>query len=140
MTTSADAGMPEGYTETRLVDPFEIYVGPVFEQGGVGAKRFAFRADERHLNRRGVVHGGMLMTFADAALGQAAWDATDRAPSVTLNMQSHFLRGVVKDDLVEVVPIITRKTRALVFIRGDFKVKDEVVMTVSSVWKLLGQD
>ena len=133
------SGIPEGYTETRLIDPFEIYVGPVFEQGETGRKRYALRVDERHLNRRGVVHGGMLMTFADAALGQAAWDATDHAPSVTLNMQSQFLRGVMKDDLVEVAPIVTRRTRALVFIRGDFTVKDEIVMSVSSVWKLLGQ-
>ncbi len=136
---NARPDLPPGYTETKLIDPFEIYVGPVFEQGATGLKRFAFRADDRHINRRGVVHGGMLMTFADAALGQAAWDATEKAPSVTLNMQTHFLRGVVKDDLVEVEPIVTRKTRALVFIRGDFKVKDEIVMTVSSVWKLLGQ-
>ena len=130
---------PEGYTETKLVDPFEIYVGPVYEKGeATGLKRLAFRADERHINRRGVVHGGMLMTFADAALGQVAWDVTDRAPSVTLNMQSHFLRGVNAGELVEVVPVVTRKTRSLVFIRGDFMVGDEVVMTVSSVWKLLG--
>ena len=137
---STEAAMPQGYTGTKLIDPFEIYVGPVFEQGETGAKRFAFLVDERHLNRRGVVHGGMLMTFADAALGQAAWDATDHAPSVTLNMQSHFLRGVVKGDLVEVVPVVTRKTRALVFIRGDFKVGDEIVLSVSSVWKLLCRD
>src|SRR5215831_10404133 len=132
--------MPEGYLETRLIDPFEIHVGPVYEKGGKGAKRYALRVDNRHVNRRGVVHGGMCLTFADAALGQAAWDATDHAPSVTLNMQTHFLRGVVKDDLVEVVPLITRKTRALVFIRGDFMVGGETVMTVSSVWKLLGRD
>lgn len=137
---SAKSAMPPGYTETKLIDPFEIYVGPVFEQGETGRKRYALRVEERHLNRRGVVHGGMLMTFADAALGQAAWDATDHAPSVTLNMQSHFLRGVVKDELIEVAPVITRKTRALVFIRGDFTVKDEIVLSVSSVWKLLGQD
>ncbi len=131
---------PQGYSETKLVDPFEIHVGPVFEMGEpTGLKRLAFRADQRHINRRGVVHGGMLMTFADAALGQVAWDVTDRAPSVTLNMQTHFLRGVTEGELVEVVPVVTRKTRALIFIRGDFMVGDEIVMTVSSVWKLLGQ-
>lgn len=134
------SALPPGYTETKLVDPFEIYVGPVFEKGEQGTKRFALRVDDRHVNRRGVVHGGMLMTFADAALGQVAWDVTDRAPSVTLNMQSHFLRGAVKGDLIEVTPVVTRRTRALIFIRGDFKVGDEIVMTVSSVWKLLGKD
>jgi uncharacterized protein (TIGR00369 family) len=131
---------PPGYSETRLIDPFEIYVGPVFEAGAKGAKRYALRVDRRHLNMRGIVHGGMLMTFADAALGQAAWDLTDHAPSVTLNMQTHFLRGVRDGDLIEVEPKLMRQTRALLFIRGDFSVNDELVMSVASVWKLLGQD
>jgi uncharacterized protein (TIGR00369 family) len=131
---------PAGYRETRLIDPFEIYVGPVLEKGEKGAKRFALRVDKRHLNMRGSVHGGMLMTFADAALGQAAWDATDHAPSVTLNMQTHFLHGAKEGDLIEVEPKLMRQTRALLFIRGDFTVSSEVVMTVASVWKLLGQD
>jgi uncharacterized protein (TIGR00369 family) len=130
---------PPGYTETRLVDPFEIYVGPVFETGGKGAKRFAMRVDERHLNGRRIVHGGMLMTFADAALGQAAWDETDHAPSVTLQMQVQFQRGAELDDLIEVAPVLIRRTKSLLFIRGDFEVKGEIVMTVASLWKLLGK-
>jgi acyl-coenzyme A thioesterase PaaI-like protein len=88
---------------------------------------------------RGVFHGGMLMTFADAALGQAAWDVTDRAPSVTLSMQCQFLQGARNGDLIEVVPILMRQTRALLFIRGDFKVGEETIMTVASLWKLLGK-
>jgi uncharacterized protein (TIGR00369 family) len=133
------SGAPEGFVETRLIDPFELHIGPVYEKGEKGSKSFALRVDERHINKRGVVHGGMYMTFADAALGQAAWDATDRAPSVTLNMQSQFLKGAVLGDLIEVTPIVTRKTRALLFIRGDFTVKGEVVYSVQSLWKLLGQ-
>jgi uncharacterized protein (TIGR00369 family) len=132
--------MLSGFTETRLIDPFEIYVGPVFESGLSGAKRYALKVDHRHVNMRGVVHGGMLMTFADAALGQAAWDSTNHAPSVTLNMQTHFLRGAREGDIVEVEPKVMRQTRALLFIKGDFTVAGEAVMTVSSIWKLLGQD
>ncbi len=133
------SGAPEGFVETRLIDPFELHIGPIYEKGAKGSKCFALRVDERHVNKRGVVHGGMYMTFADAALGQAAWDATDRAPSVTLNMQSQFLKGAVLGDLIEVEPIVTRKTRALLFIRGDFTVKGEVVYSVQSLWKLLGE-
>jgi uncharacterized protein (TIGR00369 family) len=131
---------PDGYTETRLVDPFEIYVGPVFETGETGSKRYALRVDERHVNRRGIVHGGMFLTFADAALGQAAWDATDHGPTVTLNMQAQFLRGAKQGDLIEVKPVLMRQTRALLFIRGDFTVGGDTVMTVASLWKLLGRD
>jgi uncharacterized protein (TIGR00369 family) len=128
-----------GFVPTRLIDPFEIYVGPVFEAGTSGAKTYAMRIEARHVNRRGVLHGGMFMTLADLTLGQAVWDATDRANVVTLNMQCHFVKSAVEGDIVEVVPELVRRTRALVFMRGDFMVKGETVFTAQSVWKLLGQ-
>ena len=134
------AAPPPGFTQTKLIDPFEIHVGPVFEQGPKGARRFAFVIDERHVNMRGIIHGGMLMTFADAALGQAAWDACDHANCVTLNMQSQFLAPAKAGDQIEVAPVLTRRTRSLIFLRGDFMVRGETIFTVSSVWKILGQD
>jgi acyl-coenzyme A thioesterase PaaI-like protein len=60
--------------------------------------------------------------------------------SVTLNMQSQFLAPAHLGNIIEVKPELIRRTRAMLFIRGDFTVKGEIVMTVSSVWKLLGQD
>ncbi|HTT98791.1 MAG TPA: PaaI family thioesterase [Rhizomicrobium sp.] len=131
---------PEGFTEVRLVDPFELHVGPAFSQGDVGVRRYAFQVQAHHCNLRGVVHGGMLMTLADMTLGQAVWDVTDRAHSVTLNMQHQFIKSAKEGDWIEVVPELTRRTRAFVFMRGDFTANGEIVMTTSSVWKLLGQD
>ncbi|HEX3809809.1 MAG TPA: PaaI family thioesterase [Rhizomicrobium sp.] len=131
---------PQGFSETELVDPFELFVGPVFDRTSGEGRRFVFRVDERHVNMRGVLHGGMLMTFADLSLGAAVWDATDHAPCVTLNMQTHFLKPGHAGDLVEVLPQLTRRTRSLVFMRGDFTVGGEILMTASSIWKLLGQD
>ena len=131
---------PEGFTEVRLVDPFELHVGPAFSQGEAGARRYAFQVEAHHCNLRGVVHGGMLMTFADMTFGQAVWDATDNVPSVTLNMQTQFLKPAKEGELIQVAPQLTRRTTSLVFMRGDFMVADEIVMTASSVWKLLGRD
>jgi len=128
------------FSEIDLVDPFEIHVGPAYQQGVPGSRRFAFRVDGRHVNRRGVLHGGMLLTFADLSLGAAAWDMTDRAPCVTLGMQTQFLKPARLGDIVEVQPHLMRRTRALLFLRGDFMVDDEAIFTATSVWKLLGQD
>ncbi len=131
---------PPGYRATRLIDPFEIHVGPVFERGeGIG-RHYAFRVQAHHANLGGRLHGGMLMTFADLTLGQAVWDATGNAPCATLNMQTQFLNAAREGDLVEVQPVIARQGRSLVFARGDFQVGPEVIFTASSVWKLLGQD
>jgi uncharacterized protein (TIGR00369 family) len=127
---------PEGFHDVRLIDPFEIHVGPAFATGEKGARRYAFRAEARHCNMRGVVHGGMLLTFADMTLGQAVWELTGDAPCVTLNMQAQFLKSAREGDLIETVPELTRRTGSLLFIRGDYWVGGERVMTASSVWRL----
>ncbi|MDE2466825.1 MAG: PaaI family thioesterase [Alphaproteobacteria bacterium] len=132
--------LPPGYRQTELVDPFEIYIGPVYEIGEGLARRYALPVDARHVNMGGRIHGGALMTFADLSLGQAVWDATGRAAVATMNMQTQFLKAVEVGEVVEVAPQITRRTRALVFARGDFTVNGELVFTAQSVWKLLGQN
>ena len=131
---------PTGYDQVRLVDPFEIHVGPAFVRGERGRRRYALEARADHCNMRGVVHGGMLMTLADMMLGQAVWDATDNAACVTMNMQVQFLKPAKAGDLIEVEPDITRRTRSLVFMRGDFTVAGEVIMAVQSVWKLFAAE
>jgi uncharacterized protein (TIGR00369 family) len=130
----------EFYRETALTDPFEIHLGPVFETGEQGARRFALKIYERHVNMRGVVHGAMLMTFADLTMGQAAWDATDHAAVVTISMQSQFLKSARVGDVVEVQPQLARRTRSLLFLRGEFQANGETIFTAASIWKVLGQD
>lgn len=132
-----DTPVPPGFTTTALFDPFELHCGPFFDRGAPGPRHQAFRVDERHVNLQGICHGGMLLTFADSAMGLAAWDATDRAPCVTVSMQATFVRPARHGELVEVTPEIVRRTRELIFLRGDFKVGGELIATVTSVWKLL---
>ncbi len=130
--------LPPGYRQTELVDPFEIFIGPVYEIGEGLARRYALPVDARHVNMGGRIHGGALMSFADLSLGQAVWDATGRAAVATATMQTQFLRAVQAGDVVEVAPQITRRTRSLIFARGDYTVNGELVFTAQSVWKLLG--
>ena len=44
---------PPGFRETRLIDPFEIHVGPVYEQGEKGARRFGLRVAKQHVTHEG---------------------------------------------------------------------------------------
>ena len=127
-----------GYRPTKLIDPFENFVGPLYETGEGIARRYAFVVDERHINLRGVIHGGMLMTLADMTLGQAAWDACDHANVVTLNVQSQFIKGAKIGDIVEVTPFVTRRTRSIIFIRGDYEVGGEIIFSCASLWKIIG--
>ena len=127
---------PAGWSIADQFDPFEASLGPYFERQREGAREFAFKVDDRHTNAQEVAHGGALLTFADAALGYALWDATDRAPCVTISQQSQFLASAVAGDLVTCLPQLVRRTREIFFMRGDFFVDDKIVFTASAIWRI----
>ena len=127
---------PEGWSHAPQFDPFEAYLGPFFERWVKGAHEFALLLDDRHLNAKDVAHGGALMTFADAVLGYCVWDATERAPCVTVSQQTNFLSAALAGELVACRPLVIRKTREIVFVRGDFNVGPRAVFTATSIWKV----
>lgn len=131
---------PPGYRAMTLTDPFEAWVGPIFEAtGATGERRFAFVLDDRHANLRGVAHGGMLMTFADAVLGSAAWAASGGKVCVTLSQETNFLRAVRVGDLVECTPRVVHGGRAVICVEAVLSVGGTPVLTARSLWKILGE-
>jgi acyl-coenzyme A thioesterase PaaI-like protein len=141
-----DVSAPEGYDLMSLGDPFEAFVGPFFENRQnhtADVERgepllFAFQIDDRHVNARQVCHGGMFMTFADAMLGHIAW-RTAKTHTVTLSMQSQFLKPGHLGDWVIIRPKLVRKTRSIIFVDGTFEINDEIVYTATSLWKVIGR-
>ncbi|MEQ1754782.1 MAG: PaaI family thioesterase [Micropepsaceae bacterium] len=127
---------PVGWRAADQFDPFEAYLGPYFERELEGGREFGFIIDDRHTNAQNVAHGGALLTFADAALGYALWDATGKAPCVTVSQQTQFISSAETGDFVTCKPELVRKTREIVFIRGDFMVGARVVFTASAVWRI----
>ena len=124
---------------SALRNPFEAHVGPLFERDGPEGERiFSFIVDDRHVNAEGEVHEGMMLTFADAILGSAANQAVEEKGCVTLSMQASFLKAARIGDLVECHTQIERKTRAVIFVSGRLRAGDDDVVTVTSLWKVLG--
>lgn len=130
---------PEGFFSQELIDPFEKFVGPLFEKDEDGQRVVAFRVDERHIGHDGVhAHEGQLMTFADASMGCTAYWDNDHVPCATLSLQANFLRFPKLGELVECRARFTRKTRSILFVEGAISVGDELVMSATSLWKVLG--
>ncbi|RJF88931.1 PaaI family thioesterase [Oleomonas cavernae] len=149
---SEETGAPEGWAPIETHDPFEQDVfgarGPGAEGGTIsfafydqvedGQRVFAFRPELRHANGLGIVHGGAIMTFFDASLGSAAWDAVGRKPSVTLSLTSEFLSPARPGEWLICRPTVTRKARSVIFVRGEITVDDRLIATANSIWKVLG--
>ena len=114
-------------------------VGPFWTRQVGDRHFFAFLAEPKHHNRRGVVQGGMLMTFADRSMGMTCWYANERQPQATVQLDMHFIDAVQVGEFVEAKCKVVRRTRALVFMSGELVVGDRVVATAKGVWKTLGK-
>lgn len=114
-----------------LVGP--LYAGPMAGETG----RFRFKAQDKHRNLRGVVQGGMLMTFADRAMGMTARQGDRRMRSATVQLDVHFVDAVRIGDLVEIECRVLRRTRSLIFMDGAMTIGGRLVATARGTWKLL---
>ena len=114
-------------------------VGPFWTRKEGDLHLYAFHAEHKHHNRRGVVQGGMLMTFADRSMGMTCWYANGQRPQATVQLDMHFIDAVQVGEFVEAKCKVVRQTRALVFMEGELVVGDRVVATAKGVWKTLGK-
>ncbi|KMO12894.1 PaaI family thioesterase [Methylobacterium platani] len=119
-------------------DPgFLTLVGPVLLREEGEAVSFAFRAEAKHANLIGVVQGGMMMTFADRALGFAAMRAAGGANCVTVQFEMQFVAAGRIGETITMTPEVVRRTSSLVFLRGDARSQGHIVATATGVWKIL---
>ncbi len=128
---------PDGFEPCHVIDPFEAYIGPYFRRSSPAGTEFCMLLDERHLNAMGNAHGGLLMTFADAAMGMLAWESVAQHPVVTLGMNLTFQRPAPAGSQLLMTPRITRQTRSMLFIDGELSVDDHIVAGATSIWRVV---
>jgi acyl-coenzyme A thioesterase PaaI-like protein len=130
---------PYGHDDTGFIGligpfwsrPIKTKMGDSFE--------YAFLAQDKHHNLRGVVQGGMLMAFADRSMGRTCFYANEQQPQATVQLDMHFIDAVQVGEFVECRAKVVRRTRALVFMSGELVVGERVVATANGVWKTLGK-
>lgn len=94
-----------------------------------------FRAESKHMNAGGVMHGGCLMSFADFALFAIAHDAMDGGYGATVAFNCEFIQGPVVGDLMEAKGEVIRAGRSIVFVRGLITANDRTALNFSGTIK-----
>ncbi len=121
-------------------DPFELLAGPFFcRRSEDGRMVSAFRAEAKHMNGGGFMHGGALMTFADYALFCIGADALKDIWSVTASLSGEFLDAASEGDFIEAAGEVTRAGGSLVFIRGTVSTGGRPLLTFSGIVKKVRQ-
>ncbi|WP_198585993.1 PaaI family thioesterase [Pararhizobium haloflavum] len=138
MTTSMNDPRTAGWT-MQADDGFVGLVGPFWTRMVGEHPAYGFLAEPRHANLLNVVQGGMLMTFADRALGLEAWKAAGDTPCVTLQFNTQFIAAAPIGAFVEVEPRVIRMTRSMVFLEGQILADGTLVASAQGIWKILRQ-
>lgn len=128
----------EGWRESSRDSGYSALVGPFWMRREGEGRTHAVLTAERHANNGGIVHGGLLLGFADHALGVTVWEAIGRRRCVTVTLDMQFIGAVVPGECVVLRPQVVRMTRSLVFVRADLSVGERPVAAAIGVWKILG--
>ena len=115
-------------------------VGPLWHRLVNGEHEYALVAQNKHHNRRGLVQGGVLMTFADRTCGMTARAASGRPKLATVQLDTHFVEaGKIGETLVS-KPRVVRSTRSLIFVSTEVTVDRRCIAMANGVFKILKND
>jgi acyl-coenzyme A thioesterase PaaI-like protein len=133
---AADKLTSDGWTIVET-SGFLNLVGPLWQRMVDGEPEYALVAQDKHHNRRGMVQGGLLMTFADRACGMAARFVSGRPTMATVQLDVHFVDAGKIGETLMTRPRVIRTTRSLVFVNTEVKANDRTIVTANGVFKIL---
>src|SRR5215217_4858356 len=102
-TTIASAALPAGFKRASLDEGFLNLVGPIYARAEKNRTlTLALRATVDHANRYGVVHGGLLATLADVAIGMNLARVMGTVETtLTLNLSLDFVSSAKDGEWIE---------------------------------------
>jgi acyl-coenzyme A thioesterase PaaI-like protein len=119
---------------------FVQLVGPLWERLVDGTHEYALLTEDKHHNRRGLVQGGVLMTFADRTCGMTARYVTGKQTMATAQLDVHFVEAGKIGELLVSRPRVVRATSSLVFLSTEVTVDKRVIAMANGVFKILRQE
>lgn len=137
MTSHGDSAMniPDGFAPLPRTSPALDLIGPVYAKGWGSEFVLGLRVEAKHCNGRQVMHGGMLATLMDSALGYATAFVTDPpVPLLTANLTLDFAGAARAGDWVEVTVDIQKRGARLAFASGFAFVAGERIVRASGVF------
>ena len=112
-------------------------IGPLWQRQVDGEHEYALVAQDKHHNRRGLVQGGVLMTFADRTCGMTARYVSGKPTLATVQLDTHFVEAGKIGEVLISRPRVVRSTRSLIFIVTEVTVDKRVIAMANGVFKIL---
>jgi uncharacterized protein (TIGR00369 family) len=115
-------------------------IGPVYSKGEGADLVLGLRVEAKHCNMRGTLHGGILATLADVALGYTiAFSTNPPTGLVTTSLNLDFAGTAKVGDWLEVKVDVQKKGSRLAFANCYLSVGEERIARASAVFLVAGE-
>ena len=130
--------LPEGFVPISRTSPFTDLIGPIYQKTDQSGLIIGLVAEEKHCNARGMVHGGVLGTLADIAMGySAAFSTQPPTRIVTTSQTVDYVESAEKGDWIEVHTDVQKVGRSIAFANCYFHVDSRRIARASAVFSVI---
>jgi acyl-coenzyme A thioesterase PaaI-like protein len=116
---------------------FIALIGPLWHRVAGDVHEYALIAEDKHHNRRGVVQGGVLMTFADRSCGMTGRFVSGSPSLATVQFDTQFVDAARIGEILVSRPRVIRSTRSLIFLTTEVSAGERCVAMASGVFKVM---
>lgn len=136
---NTDAPPLPGFARHGRSSPFLDLIGPLWSRHAEAGLELALSIDDRHINARGLAHGGVLSTLADVALGYAtAGSQYPPARLITASLTIDFVEPVELGETIVARTDIQRIGGRLAFANCYLNSNERRVVRASAVFANAG--
>ena len=131
---------PAGFGPLFRSSPAIDLIGPVYSKGKGADLVLGLRVEKKHCNMRGTLHGGILATLADVALGYTiAFSTNPPTGLITANLTLDFAGTAKIGDWLEARVDVQKKGSRLAFANCYISVGDSRIVRASAVFVVAGE-
>ncbi len=132
--------VPEGFEPLFRSSPFLDLLGPIYNKLNDRELVVGFFATEKHCNARGLVHGGVISSLADVALGYSAVVSQDEArPLVTANLSVDYAGAAKLGDWIEIHTDVQKVGGKMAFANCYVQVGSKRIARASAVFSVVAE-
>ena len=131
--------VPAGFAPLFRTSPVLDLIGPLYSRGKGADLVIGLRVEAKHCNARGTIHGGILATLADVAIGYALSTSTEpRTAAITANLSVDYAGTAKEGDWVESRVDLHKRGTRLAFGNCYLCVGEERIARASAVFLVTG--
>jgi len=131
---------PLGFKPLFRTSPVLDLIGPLYFRGEGKDLAIGLRAEAKHCNSRGTVHGGILATLADVALGYTMAFASDPPSNlVTASLSLDYAGTARAGDWLQAHVDVQKQGSRLSFANCYILVGEQRIVRASAVFAVAGR-